>query len=348
MRRAQTSLRQVFFGAASSLTGVQQPFSYGPSTAEQDQTRPIVPLWNDQSSRAVNSQQNEPWTPKLVSLENTNVSELVLIDVDLQCCRFAGAHHLDKLSIEGDSWFGLPPAEWRVWQKWPPVWHWTRRRVLAEENAWRTRGQKDARWQARPPSDSDDLGPERLVVLYRSLRKALEDSKNEAGAGDFYYGEMEARRRAKARRHAKGTSKVESLVLTAYWLISGYGQRANRALAGLLVLVAALTVLLTGWGLSQTVQVQQVMGTVQPAPAGQPQMVDVQVRTPPAVLPPPDQRWTAARAERAVRIALGSVVFRDTDQRLTTAGSWMVMTGRALGPILLALAVLAIRARVKR
>jgi hypothetical protein len=39
---------------------------------------------------------------------------------------------------------------------------------------------------------------ERLSVIYRSLRKSLEDAKNEPGAADFYYGEMEARRRSTA------------------------------------------------------------------------------------------------------------------------------------------------------
>jgi hypothetical protein len=39
------------------------------------------------------------------------------------------------------------------------------------------------------------LGPDRLAVLYRALRKAQEDNKNEPGAADFYYGEMEMRDR---------------------------------------------------------------------------------------------------------------------------------------------------------
>jgi hypothetical protein len=31
----------------------------------------------------------------------------------------------------------------------------------------------------------------RLVALYRQLRKAQEDAKNQPGAADFYYGEKE-------------------------------------------------------------------------------------------------------------------------------------------------------------
>lgn len=38
------------------------------------------------------------------------------------------------------------------------------------------------------------MTPGRLAAPYRALRKAQEDSKNEPGAADFYYGEMELRR----------------------------------------------------------------------------------------------------------------------------------------------------------
>jgi hypothetical protein len=38
------------------------------------------------------------------------------------------------------------------------------------------------------------IGPDCIAVLYRDLRKAHEDCKDEPGASDFYYGEMEMRR----------------------------------------------------------------------------------------------------------------------------------------------------------
>jgi hypothetical protein len=142
--------------------------------------------------------------------------------------------------------------------------------------------------------------------LYRSLRKALEDSKNEAGAGDFYYGEMEMRRRSGTTR------RTEKLILWAYWLLSGYGQRAGRAVAWLAVLVAVVCVLLFTVGL--------------PGPVV----------------------WTGARIDQALRIGMGAVVFREAGQALTSAGNWTVMVARFAGPVLLALAVLAVRARVKR
>ena len=136
-----------------------------------------------------------------------------------------------------------------------------------------------------------------MANVYRSLRKAFEDSKNEAGAGDFYYGEMEM------RRHSTENPRAERTILWVYWLLSGYGQRAARAIAALVVLIATVGTLLAVWG--------------QPA-------------------------------AEAAQIAVGAVVLREPGAELTEAGQWTVMVARVLGPVLLALAILAVRARVKR
>ena len=59
------------------------------------------------------------------------------------------------------------------------------------------------RWVApRWPGWLDDDSPERWTrgrspALYRALRKGREDVKDEPGAADFYYGEMEMRRLAR-------------------------------------------------------------------------------------------------------------------------------------------------------
>jgi hypothetical protein len=80
-----------------------------------------------------------------------------------------------------------------------------------------------------------------IAGLYRALRKGREDAKDEPGAADFYYGEMEMRRRARpARETSRG--RVERAILTAYRLLSGYGLRAWRALAWLLVAVMVATI----------------------------------------------------------------------------------------------------------
>lgn len=60
------------------------------------------------------------------------------------------------------------------------------------------------------------------------------------------------------------------------------------------------------------------------------------------------QRITWARAEKATRVAVNSVVFRSSGQNLTTAGTYIEMASRLLEPTLLALGALAIRGRIKR
>jgi hypothetical protein len=230
------------------------------------------------------------WYPALISLRETDTSNLTVVDVDLAWCLFAGAHRLDQIRIEGDCWYNSPPRG--VGRP--------RRIMLAEEEYLKL-------WSKRHPFGLDParIAEERVAGLYRSLRKALEDGKNEAGAGDFYFGEMEMRRRAESTR------PVEKVILTAYWLLSGYGQRAGRAVGALVGLVAVVSTLLFTVGL-------------------------------------PGVAWGWGRLDQSVRIGLGAVVFRDAGQQLTSAGAWTVMVARFLGPVLLALGVLAVRARVKR
>src|SRR5262249_60260705 len=73
----------------------------------------------------------------------------------------------------------------------------------------------------RPPRPQ--LQPERLAVLYRQLRKAQEDAKNEPGAADFYYGEMEM------RRHATTVRIGERILLLLYWLTSVMPSRRSAS-----------------------------------------------------------------------------------------------------------------------
>ncbi len=354
VRCATISLRQASFGGPSSIEGRSQVSEIRSPSSRIEASTEEVEGWNRRaaycrstaSNQGSNRNRIEEWIPGLVSLEGTDVGELLITDVDLRWCRFAGAHNLDKLRIEGRSLFHAPPSGWRGWyigRSWPFVWRWTDRLVIAEEHAWR-RQQTDARadtWEPHPEKEvGQSVGADRLAVLYRSLRKALEDGKNEAGAGDFYYGEMEA------RRHAGGLR--DKFVLGAYWLLSGYGQRALRAVTCLAALVALLTVLLLGWGLPTSTAPQQATGTLSAPPVGAEQTLKLQVSDAQVSLPPPEQRWTADRAGKAVQLAFGSVVFRDAAQKLTPAGTWTITAGRFFGPILLALAVLAVRARVKR
>jgi hypothetical protein len=52
--------------------------------------------------------------------------------------------------------------------------------------------------------------------------------------------------------------------------------------------------------------------------------------------------------EKSLNITLNSLVFRSSGQDLTTAGTYIEMTSRLVEPTLLALAILAVRGRIKR
>lgn len=184
---------------------------------------------------------------------------------------------------------------------------------MAEERLWRATRPKYSHWADTRPDKSAEVQPERLAGLYRQLRKAQEYAKNEPGAADFYYGEMEM------RRHAHTTPAAEHAIIWLYWLISGYGLRALRSLAALIVVGVAVATTLVGWGFAGTTPPQQLTGTATTTPDS-PSQISGTIRTTAPRLPPVGQRWTSKRIGTAVEVTLESMVFRSTDQPLTTAG----------------------------
>ncbi|WP_373684847.1 hypothetical protein [Streptomyces lunaelactis] len=182
------------------------------------------------------------------------------------------------------------------------------------------------------------VGPAQLAPVYRALRKAFEDSKNEPGAADFYYGEMEMRRHDRT-----ATTRAERGLLHGYWVLSGYGLRASRALGWLAAAMLLTIMLLMSFGLPQDSPKQQATGTV--PPGGGKVTFEIDKADPQN---PTGNRFTGERFEKALDVTLNSVVFRSSGQDLTTAGSYIEMASRVTEPVLLGLAVLAVRNRVKR
>ncbi len=272
---------------------------------------------------------------RLASLRGVDAAHLVLADVDLSGCLFAGTVHLDQLRLEGACTFDtVPPAV--HWRRWPPVWF-TERRTLAEEHHWRASQSGAVRGWNVAVLGAGRAGPLQLAPVYRALRKAFEDGKHEPGAADFYYGEMEM------RRHADDIPCSERSLLTAYWALSGYGLRATRALAWLGAAMLLTIVLLMAVGLPTDTPKQTATGTV---PAGGGRVTFEIDKDDPKN--PTGNRFTGQRFEKALNITLNSVVFRSSGQDLTTAGTYIEMISRLTEPVLLALAVLAVRNRVKR
>ena len=271
--------------------------------------------------------------PRVLSLRQANVENLAVANVDLRACRFFGAHGLDQLRVEPDCDFAEPP---------PRRWY-TRRRTLAEEHHWHARSSLEdaaARADAKagltsnphgphdpgcwhPPkcqpaawleqeAKAEILDPPRIASLYRLLRKALEDRKDEPGAADFYYGEMEMRRRRPPGRRPEGRAtqdRGERVILTFYWLVSGYGLRATRAFAALLVTLVLFTALLYLFGLQA------------------------------------DHRDLSV----ALLQSIEGAAFRAADRSvLDQEGQYLQVALRILGPLFLGLALLSLRGRVKR
>ncbi|MEU0110675.1 pentapeptide repeat-containing protein [Streptomyces sp. NPDC006251] len=277
---------------------------------------------------------------RLTSVSGADAAHLVLQDVDLSVCRFAGAVHLDQMRVDGWCTFATTPtSSWRhrLYLRW-----WTQRSTLVEEHHWRVQAGRSALafgWTP-PPEDTPVLRPAALAALYRQLRKSLEDAKNEPDAADFYYGEMEM------RRHDATRPRAERALLAAYWALSGYGLRATRALIWLLGAMTATLLALMMWGLPA--DDPKSITTGREVAVGQ--EITLTTDTPDPANPTGSlaERVTTERCEKALRVVINSVVFRSSGQDLTTAGTYTEMASRLAEPVLLSLAVLAVRSRVKR
>jgi hypothetical protein len=268
--------------------------------------------------------------PQLLSVQGANVAGLTISNVDLTECRFADAHNLDRLRLEAKVTFSQAPGGL--------PWDW--RQVIAEERAWRANRSKrrTPRWRAarsaqwatlqsppawlREPYNKQwrpELPPGQIAGLYRALRKGREDAKDEPDAADFYYGEMEMRRHAGRPTDSStgnptgqaSRGQVENAILTAYWLVSGYGLRAWRALAWLAALTAGFAVAF------------HLAGFTRP--------------------PQPDSYWTSLLYAFRATLSL-----TDSEVQLTAWGKLLQALLRLSGPVLLGLTLLAIRARTKR
>ncbi len=294
--------------------------------------------------------------PKLIELVGTNVANLTLSGADLSACRFSGAFNLDQLRINGPLQL-VGTVSYRA-----------RRKVLAEEHRWRfvhSRRESVSWYPAacrpldRPmprnfdlstaaptglhtvPPRSPAVDPARrmkardealeIAAVYRSLRKGLEDSKDEPGAADFYYGEMEMRRKAAA-------FGFERTLLALYWMISGYGLRAWRAVVALstVIILSATGLALVGFQPSKTT----VYRPAATAPGSAPlyEMTTVNGPVP---------GWQTA-FEYAVQSTTALLRAPSNPPVLTAWGQAIEVILRLGGPALLALIVLAVRGRIKR
>lgn len=274
--------------------------------------------------------------PRLVSARGADLTGLSLESVDLTICLFGGASGLDTVRFGSGAEFRATPGG-----------PWTTRDTVFEEHLWRTApgltsdDQQPNRvrlpgtwsgpdqlpeWFGRtvvPPGmrravETEPLGfmqANDVATIYRQLRKAREDAKDEPGAADFYYGEMEMRRRflreATNPRKRAGSSRAESVLLTTYWLVAGYGLRAWRPLV-----VLACVVALAAFGLDHIGFAAHHRG------------------------------WWHSFV--AALNSCTSLLHPQLDAHLGHAGQAIEVTLRVAGPSLLGLIFFALRARVRR
>jgi hypothetical protein len=139
----------------------------------------------------------------------------------------------------------------------------------------------------------------------------------------------------------KGTRPFsgERLVLWLYWFFSGYGLRASRPLTALIVPLAVFATLFHLYGFVDSARPfasAQTDAVVDRSRAGFPpsgdEVMDALGST---------DAWTYCAAT-ATAVASGP------EARLTAEGRVLRVLLRILGPILIALAILAVRGRVKR
>jgi hypothetical protein len=232
----------------------------------------------------------------IVSVHNADVGALTLLSIGLADCLFWGSANLDEIIIESLASMREPPGWWR-----------TRRRCVADEFVWRHFHATSWYEMKSLPAGTDATGSvtaSQTAAVYRALRKSFEARLDQPGAADFYYGEMEMRRRDKR------TPSWERVVLAAYWLVSGYGLRALRSLALLIAALVGGSLLMAAYGIA-----------------------DPHVRT----------------------IGSGFIVALENsipggrgETALTSSGRIISLVLKVVVPVLAALAVLAIRNRVKR
>jgi uncharacterized protein YjbI with pentapeptide repeats len=304
----------------------------------------LDPVRAEESAVREGRDSDEEPPPRLVSMRRTKVANLTIAGVDLRACRFEGAHGLDRLRLERVR-FAETPSGWQRSKRWRVPIRWTRRLAIAEEHHWRAERAGAIGWygpEVRAPSglESAPRTPEQIAAMYRALRKGREDSKDEPGAADFYYGEMEMRRQGSRAQGAErpvggdGTAEhegnarlagglvgdagsrpalmAERLILWLYWLVSGYGLRASRALIALGLTVVVFAFLFDLWGFR------------------------------------PDRGFG-----RGLLFSLGSTssLFRAPETEgfaLTASGEVLQIVLRLLGPLFFGLALLSLRGRVKR
>ena len=241
-------------------------------------------------------------------LLNSDAGQISFALVDLSRCSFYGAHGLGNIDIESTVTFSRGP------------WWSGKRRYIADEFAWRAGAgrlhsygweiqgvhvgaEQPKRLKGEPEKILlPALGAAQVAAIYRELRRSLESKSDMPGAAHFYYGEMEMRKWS--------APPLERGLLWLYWLVSGYGMRARRALLSWVALIVLGAYLMTFGGFEQ-------------------------------------EPYSMARALLfSTRATLPGVT--TLERSLTPMGQWIEIGLRIFGPLTIALFLIAVRGKLMR
>jgi hypothetical protein len=188
------------------------------------------------STLRISGRSTESELPKIVGLRDSDAGAMSFGLVDMRRCLFAGAHNLGNITLEPTVIFPVSPGR-------------KSRACIADEFAWRAHyddgmvrgwnlpGTRIGEAKRRDPEDQPrvqlpTLNASQVAGTYRELRRSLEAHLDAPRAADFYYGEMEMRRRS-----ATGPW-LDRAIITLYWCISGYGLSVGKAIWALIILIA--------------------------------------------------------------------------------------------------------------
>lgn len=260
-------------------------------------------------SLRISGEANSSQKPRILPLQDADTGYMSFAHVDMRRCVFYGSHDLGSVVIEPTAKFARTPR-----------WGYSRRRCVADEFAWRqhTGGFRSWGWNlpgTRVPGDDHRSDGDEDAIDLPDLR---------ASQVAAVYRNLRRSFEAKSdepgaadfyygemtmRRHSRETGIAEQAIVWLYWIFSGYGLRASRAFGWLFLLIFGASFAMSHAGFKE----------------GQAPYLDSFIFTLRAALP----GLQGAR-------------------NLTTLGDLIEIGLTILGPVLFALALLALRGRVKR
>ena len=253
---------------------------------------------------------NSDVRPAILSLKNADAGSMTFAHVDLTWCVFYGAHGLSNAVLEMPSvrFAQSPPRS-------------TVRRCIADEFVWRQRCQEWPGWNLVGLYRDEVSWKGRLIVTTKVELPALLPSQVASVYRELRHSlESKSNRSAandfyygemEMRRLSEETGRFERVLLNAYRLASGYGLRAWRALVILCVILAIASLAMSIGGFTH------------------------------------DDAAFRRALVFSMKAAIPGLELR-TETELTILGDWIEISLHVVGPVLIALAILAVRARIRR